>query len=233
MDARLRDGRLVKKESGGRSPPIRALARRNLSARLAIGSSSSLGFSQFELDQSRLGQATLMGVALRRARYDQGITTSCLSKFDHAAHNGLSSRRSAAASAPWPGRCRCPTASMKFPLNGPSAPMSMRRNTKRFTRVQSGTPTDFGASTASASIGSSRSPGSRTRRLIPIMLRSSGMRMASPTPPTTASIGICRRARSRQRSSGRATTPPSRSASLMLNCTTGFHGSPMCCARSG
>ena len=51
-------------------------------------------------------------------------------------------------------------------------------------------PTRSGASRASASTGSSRSPRSRTPASVPATSRSNGSRTASPTSPTTASTGI-------------------------------------------
>ena len=68
-------------------------------------------------------------------------------------------------------------------------------------------PQGFWASTASASTGSSPTPGSRTPPTTPIMSRSNGSRTASSTSPTIASIAIWPSAPTRPRSSGKATIP--------------------------
>ena len=67
-----------------------------------------------------------------------------------------------------------------------------------------------GPSTANASTGSRPSPRSRTRPSTSTTSRSNGSKTASPMSLTIASTGICRSARTRPRSSGKATIRRSR-----------------------
>ena len=119
-------------------------AGRSIRSHLGLGHAALL-----DRAQGNTGDGPLeVSLSLRRRGYDQSPTAPCLSRRPPSRHNAVRKQRRRE-------RNSCPRRSTKFPSTGPSAPGSTRRNTKRCTRARSKTRTRSGASTASASTGSS------------------------------------------------------------------------------